>query len=378
MAGASLLWRVLTPVVLAAAAVDAWRLARTQRRGPEVTPVPDRLTLSRDVRAAPFGRAECVAFLDAGQAQEQRRYPDAVAAYRAFRTASPQSVLQPFVTDQLRRTYGSWSAALRTDRAFGAAIGVYRDLLAEVGRDAGAAQVRTDLAATYVERAADTRARMTTADGDPSVDTVTSAVDDLLVVRKEFPETPAATTVPRALTETYAAATGALGQQRFCDALPVLRYFAGLPADAGDLAGTANADRARALLECGLGEFRAGRPGEAIDPLTELATAYPDDPGTAQARSAVIAARVAVQTELPVTLPAPLGDDSPGSIPVAYHTTARTRSRSGSPGRPRTSSSSPPAADARPTARSRSPRATGGRPARRTRCTCSRASTSGR
>jgi hypothetical protein len=124
--------------------------------------------------------------------------------------------------------------------------------------------------------------------------------------------------VPAALTATYAAATEAVREQRFCDALPVLAYFAGLPVDTGDVVATANGDRARALLECGLGHFRAGRPNDAVDPLSELAEAYPNDPGTAQARSAVIAARVAAETGRTVPLPAPLGDDSPGSVQVVY------------------------------------------------------------
>jgi hypothetical protein len=95
--------------------------------------------------------------------------------------------------------------------------------------------VRADLAATYLERAADTRVRVAASDAPP-VDLVGSAVADLLVVGQEFPEAPAAATVPRALAGTYAAATRALGEQRFCGALPVLEYFAGLPAAAGDLA----------------------------------------------------------------------------------------------------------------------------------------------
>jgi hypothetical protein len=144
-------------------------------------------------------------------------------------------------------------------------------------------------------------------------------VADLLLVGEEFADTPAAGTVSPALTQTYTDATGALREQRFCDALPVLEYFTGLSAaGAGEVAGTANADRPRALLECGVGHFRGGRPTESIEPLTELAEAYPNDPGTPQARSAVIAARVWEKNGRAVPLPAPLGDDSPGSIRVVY------------------------------------------------------------
>ena len=277
------------------------------------------LTLSRDVVTAAALRAECTAFLDAQQAQEQRRFQDAVAGYQEFRTVHPRSVLLPFASDHLQRTYAAWASALRQDRQFDRAVGVYRDLLTEVGAGPGAPQVRADLAATYLERSAATRARVAATSEPPAVDLVTSAVADLLVVAREFAGTPAAGTVPQALTETYTAATRALREQRYCDALPVLQYSAGLPADAGDLVGTANADRARSLLECGLGQFRSGHPADAIDPLTALAEAYPDDPGAPQARSAVIAAQVAGKTGRSVALPAPLGDDSPGSIPLVYY-----------------------------------------------------------
>ena len=348
-ASTPLLWQALAPAVLAGMAVDGWRLGH---RESGAVPVPDRavrsrpvaialaavvavvaaylgygaagrsvqaearaaqargdcpgavrgfdlvtgpfeVTLSRDVLTAAALRAECTAFLDAQHAQEHRQYRNAVAGYRDFRTAHPRSVLVPFASDHLQRTYVAWASALRENRQFDRAIGVYRDLLAEVGGGPAAASQRADLAATYVERSAAMRARVAAASEPPAVDLVTSAVADLLVVAREFADTPAAGTVPQALTETYTAATRALREQRYCDALPVLRYFAGLPADAGDLVGTANADRAPALLECGLGQFRAGRPADSIEPLTELAEAYPDDPGTPQARSAVIAAQAA-------------------------------------------------------------------------------------
>ena len=369
-ASTPLLWQALAVVGLGAQAADGWRLAHPGRRE-VVLEVPDRagrarpvavavvvvtaivaaylgygaagrsvhadaraaqargdcpaavrgfdlvtgifeLTLSRDVLTATALRTECTEFLEAQEAQEQHRYADAVAGYRDFRTAHPRSVLVSFASDHLQATYGWWASELRQARQFDRAVGVYRALLAEVGRNPGAAQVRAELAQTYLERADATRVQV--ASEAPSVDLVASAVADLRVVAQEFADTAAAGTVPAALTATYSAATRALGEQRFCDALPVLAYFAGLSADTGDVVATANADRARALLECGLGHFRAGRPGDAVEPLSELAEAYPNDPGTPQARSAVIAARVAEKTGRTVPLPAPLGDDSPGSI----------------------------------------------------------------
>lgn len=372
-ASVPLLWQALAVVVLAAQAVDGWRLARpgsaavalpdrTARagavaaavaavvavvaayigygiagravhadaraaqargdcpaavRGFDLVTGPFELTLSRDVPVAAALRAECTAFVAAQEAQEQRRYADAVGAYREFRTAHPTSVLVPFVAHHLAATFGAWAAQLRQEGRFAEAIGVQRDLLAEVGPGPAAVPVRADLAATYLERATATRTQVT--GGTPPLDLVGSAVSDVLVVAQEFGDTPAAGAVSQALTETYTAATRAVADRWFCDALPVLRYFTGLPLAAGDLAGRAHADLARSLLECGLDRFRAGATDAAVDPLSELAEAYPDDPGAPQARSAVIAARVAQQTGLTVPLPAPMGGDSPGSIPMTYY-----------------------------------------------------------
>ena len=39
-----------------------------------------------------------------------------------------------FASDHLQRTYAAWASALRQDRQFDRAVGVYRDLLPEVVR----------------------------------------------------------------------------------------------------------------------------------------------------------------------------------------------------------------------------------------------------
>ena len=255
-ASTPLLWQALAPVVLVGMGVDGWRLAHADRRRSGAVPVPDRaargrpvaialaavvavvaaylgygaagrsvhadaraaqargdcpaavrgfdlvtgpfeLTLSRDVLTAAALRAECTSFLDAQQAQEQRRYADAVAGYRGFRAAHPRSVLVPFASDHLQRTYAAWASALRQDRQFDRAVGVYRDLLAEVGDGPVAVPARADLAATYLERSSATRARVAATSEPPAVDLVTSAVADLLVVAREFADTPARARFPR-------------------------------------------------------------------------------------------------------------------------------------------------------------------------------------
>lgn len=118
-------------------------------------------------------------------------------------------------------------------------------------------------------------------------------IDDLLLIQREFGDTATAQRVPQALVDTYTAANGLFAERRFCDALPVLDYFVTLDVDvAARVVDTAHADRVQSMLECGLEQFRTGAHDAAITRLDALVAAYPD---RAQARSAIIAARVAVE-----------------------------------------------------------------------------------
>lgn len=282
---------------------------------------PYELTLSRDVPAAAQNRAQCEAFTSASRAEAKGDYADAVGRYRDYRRVYPATLLIPFAHENLERTYASWARSLRAARDYPGAIHVYRDLLAESGSEPGATQVRGDLAATYFEQADAAGSSLPSASDGARVGQARAAVDTLLVIQREFGDTPTAARVPQALSDTYTAAVTPFTQQRFCDALPVLDYFVTLPdAETAGVVGAANANRAQAMLECGLAKYRTGDYARAIDQLDKLATTYPDDPGTAQARSAIIAAEVARQKDGPAPgLPAPLGDNSPGDIAVTFY-----------------------------------------------------------
>jgi tetratricopeptide (TPR) repeat protein len=285
---------------------------------------PYELTLSRDVPAAALRRAECEAFLAAEGAERAGAHAEAVAGYQAVRRHRPDGVLAPFAGEGARRALGRWAVALRGSGDLGGAIARYRDLLEEVGGEPGAAQVREDLAASYVERAAQARATLPGATGRVRVDVLRSAMDDLLLVGLELGGTAAAAAVPTAVLDTFAAANAPYAAGRFCEALPVLDYAVTLPASAG-LAGVANGDRARSLSECGLVEFAAGDYGGATERFEALLADYPGDPAVAQARSALITAEVGRSAGFPLPLPAPI--DAPAGEPVLVYNTAASEVR---------------------------------------------------
>lgn len=280
------------------------------------------LTLSRTVGDAAQNRAQCVAFEAASRVETSGAYADAARRYQEYRRIYPASALAPFVHENLQRSYAAWAGSLRGSRDYPAAIGVYRDLLAESGSEPGAAQVRGALAATYFEQVEAARAALPASSPGQRVELTRTAVDALLAVQRDLADTALAATVPQALTATYAAAISPLAEQKFCDARPVLDYLVTLPvADTAGVVGTANTDRSRAMLECGLGKYRAADYPGAIAELDKLIMAYPDDPRVAQARSAIIATKVATEKGggSPPVLPAPLGGNSPGTIELTIY-----------------------------------------------------------
>ncbi|MGH3932793.1 MAG: tetratricopeptide repeat protein [Pseudonocardiaceae bacterium] len=279
------------------------------------------LTLSRDVPVARAATEQCAAFTAASAAQAQGAYADAVQRYQDYRQAYPATVLAPHVHDNLMRTYVDWAGSLRSAHDYPAAIQVYRDLLVESNTDPViAAAVRGEIAATYFEQAEGLRATLPTASGALRVEQARSAIEALLVIQREFGDTTTGPKVPQAIVDTFTTANSLFTDQRFCDALPVLDYFVTLPpAEAGGVLGPANADRPRAMLECGFERYRAANYSGAITQLDQFLATYPESPQAAQARSAIIAAKVAAEVGESLPLPAPLGDNSPGDNAVTFY-----------------------------------------------------------
>ncbi|OZM81878.1 hypothetical protein [Pseudonocardia sp. MH-G8] len=285
---------------------------------------PFELTLSRDVGAAELRHAECTEFLAAQGFEAAGAHADAVAGYRAYRDEHPGSPLDAFAREGTRRVLLVWAGELRSAGDLGDAIDRYRDLLGELDGDAPTPLVREDLAATYIDRADGARAAMAAAAGQDRVDALRAAMEDLLLVGRELANTSSAAGVAQAVLATFTTANDAVAAGRFCDALPVLDYAVTLPDSAG-VAGVAHRDRARSLSECGLANYGAGDLTGATTRFGTLVGEYPDDPGVAQARSALIAAEVGRNVSVPLPLPAPLG--APGSAPVVVYNAAATEVR---------------------------------------------------
>lgn len=290
---------------------------------------PFELTLAREVGEAATRREECVVFVTAGIARTESRFDEAARGYRELRRLRPDTVLVPMVAQNLAGTLSEWAQALRRSGRPADAVAVYAQLLAEISAGPGLQAAREELAATHLEVAAQARDRMPPAAGAARVGLARTAVDALLVVVADLDDTPSAQAVPQALRDTYAAANGLFADGRFCEALPVLDWFVALPAaGSSEVAGLANTDRPVAQLECGLARYREGDFAGAIDVLQVTAGEYPDHQGTPQARSTVIAAKVAeallsrdAAAAVP-PIPEPLGDLSPGSISVTIHNSA--------------------------------------------------------
>lgn len=279
-----------------------------------------RLAPAGDVAAADADGAECAAFVAATDARDRGEFAESVRLHQEFRRAHPNTVLTPFVGQSLRDTYTAWATMLRSSADFAGAVRVYRDLLVEVGTGPAAAQVRAELAATYVDEANARRAQLAGTDDPLRLDAARVAMGNLLLVQRELADTPSAAIAQQGIQDTYAAAVTQGTTGRWCESTPLMDYFVGLPdAETAGLVGRANADRATTLYQCGSVRYGAGDfPGAAMA-LDQLVGQYPNDPQVAQARSLSIAAKVADATGTAPAVPAPYAGDSPGPIALTIY-----------------------------------------------------------
>lgn len=281
---------------------------------------PYELTLSRNVPAATTNREQCAAFAMAENAHVRGAYTDAIQGYLDYRDAYPATVLVPFVHENLKRTYRDWAGSLLAAGDYPGAIQGYAALLVETGTDPDAAQVRAEVAETYFGKVEALRADLTDSTGTLRVEQARGALDLLLVIQRDFADTPTAPKVTQGINDTFTTANARFAEGKWCEALPVLDYFVTLPdAETAGVVGVANTNRVLSMLECGLANYRAPDYDAAITQMEALVAAYPDSPQAALGRSVIIAAEVAMEKGAPIPIPAPLGGDSPGNIPVVFY-----------------------------------------------------------
>jgi len=279
------------------------------------------LTLSQHAGEAAESGRECSALVAADTARVEGRPADAVRAYRAFRADFPDSALRPTVDEELPRAVGEWAAALRKAGDPARAIGVYRDGLAEPQSDA----LRPELADTYLESATQLVADLPYGEGQ-LVAATGSVLDGLLIVRGEFADTPAAGRVGRVLTDLMTALGPRIAAMGPCPSMMALDTLARVRADrVPEIVDSVARQRATVLLACGLQRYRAGLLAPAVETLAVIEKSYPQSPELAQARSARIAADVALAVGRPApAVPAPFAGDAVGPVPVTLYNVAPT------------------------------------------------------
>ncbi|MEU4768007.1 hypothetical protein AB0H12_32630 [Actinosynnema sp. NPDC023794] len=264
---------------------------------------PYELTLSSDIAAANRGLAECADFTRAADAGDEAT---AVQRYGQFRRDHPDSPLTPFVHDELVETYTTWARGLRDEGRLSDSIKVYRDLLSEDESFA------PEVADAYLRLAKQFMAEQPV--GASGAATALEAIAD------DFADTPSAKEVPAAFDALYAAATAPLAAGQPCKVVDVLAFFAGLNNKvAAKVAGEAKNQYPRAMLDCGLSELRDGQAETAVGTLDRFIRTFPEHGDLPQAKSARIAAKVAIGTGARVPVPAPLGAGGP--ITITFYNT---------------------------------------------------------
>lgn len=277
------------------------------------------LTLSAKVAAAAAGRTECESFQRALARQEGGDFDAAITGYLDFLTAHPGTSLEKAANDRLQATYLSQARKLRAAAEHTEATVVYRELLKRYPDGVFAAQARPELADTYLDEAAAYRAKFASPGGSSSTGPVRFAMESYLTVQRDFADTAAAAKVPAAMAETFNEAMRPFVEQKYCEALPLLDYFVGLPAATG-VVDIAHGHRVQAQYQCGVAVYGQRDFEAAIDHFEALTKAYPGHALDAAAQAGLIAARIARAGPATIPpLPPPLTGDSPGSNPVTIY-----------------------------------------------------------
>jgi len=265
---------------------------------------PYELTLSPIVARAAAARAVCLEFVAAGVIERMGDPADAIDRLHALLDRHPFDPLAPVVATELTRTYLTSARKHRDAMEFTDAIDLYRTLLADRAARPDRRLVRAELAATYFAESQNL--------GD-----LTTVLADLTLIVSEFGDTPVAAKAPAAVAAAFATAEQA--QAGPCEMLPTLDQFAALDQRLiTAIAGQLPASRARATMQCAVSDYDAGDYTGATPLFEAFLAAYPTDGAAPQAYSALIAARVAAASGIPLPMPPPYSGNTPGDISVTF------------------------------------------------------------
>lgn len=284
---------------------------------------PFELTLSADVAAATAGRTECSALLRATGAHAAGDFAAAIKAYRDVLWHYPDTTLRAVVDHELQRSFLAHAAELRSDEKYSEAATTYRELLATYPDGDSTEWARSKLGETYLDEAASYLEDIDPANGQQASALIQLAAEQYFRVVKELPETLAATSVPKAMSDMFDQALRPFNAGQYCVALPSLAYFStvatapGLPATVFDVT-------AEALYGCGVEEYGKARFDLAAAQFDLVIRGHPTHARVPAAQAALIAAEIAdSEPDAIPPLPGPLGGDSPGANPVTFYNTSR-------------------------------------------------------
>ena len=331
------LWGPVAVLWVGWQAVDGWRCAARDRAGRPSATLPLLLAVASLVVVAAghvgYGLAGRAEFADARAAQVRA---DCRAAAAGFATVDGvyELTLSRVVVDARRGADGSRDldaalAAAGSGRA-DESITRLRGFRASYPDSVLSPFVAEELAAGLLRRATSSLPRLRTASEPERAALASAAVEDLTALRRETGTTSSAPQVAAALRDTYAAAVAPMTAGRNCEVLPVLdRLTAVSRTDGAEIATRADADRPKALLACGRERYRAADHAGVTAALETLVARYPSDPGVPAARSLLIANRVAAaKTGGPAPgVPAPLGAEPPGTVDVVFYNGTRSEIR---------------------------------------------------
>jgi tetratricopeptide (TPR) repeat protein len=281
------------------------------------------LTFSSDVARADAGIEDCRAFQAAEAVQEGGDYEAAVAAFRSFEEANPDSALVPVARDRQAATFVAWGGELVAAGSFEEGIDRLETVARELSDSEPAAEAHEAEGAAYTswgdalaaegqleeaiakydvtdaefadtpsaERAHAAAAATYLAWGEQLVSkqAFTDGIDKYRVAAQEYEGTPASQDAGAALDELLDSSIEDAGTGRACIARRTLDAFVDAEVDAK----RARNNLAPALYHCGLTQMDVVNYDLALAEFNRLLDDFPNSQLVDETKTAVIDARVA-------------------------------------------------------------------------------------
>jgi tetratricopeptide (TPR) repeat protein len=280
-------------------------------------------TFSSDVARADAGIEECLAFQAAEDIQGGGDYEAAVAAFRSFEEANPDSALVPVARDRQAATFVAWGSELVAAGSFEEAIDRFETVALELDGSEPATEARKAEAAAYASwgdalaaegEFEEAVAKYDVADEEfadtPAADSAHTAaaatyvawgerlvanqayaegIDKYRAAAQDYEGTPASEDAQTALDDLLQSAIGDIDTVRACISRRTLDAFVEAEVDAKQ----ARNSLAPALYHCGLTQMDVVNYDLALAEFDRLLDDFPNSQLVDETKIAVIDARVA-------------------------------------------------------------------------------------